>query len=78
MKLFGNTGTRGVSRVRPERQRVGASTATAVLDRPAEDNRRFRRGYRNVINEALQAMHADGTLTELSQRYFGGMDMTAE
>ena len=32
----------------------------------------------NVINEALQAMHADGTLTELSQRYFGGMDMTAE
>lgn len=31
-----------------------------------------------LINEALRAMHADGTLTELSQRYFGGMDMTAE
>ena len=31
-----------------------------------------------LINEALETFRADGTLTELSLRYFGGMDMTAE
>ena len=31
-----------------------------------------------LINEALASMRADGTLKELSERYFGGMDMTAE
>ena len=48
MKLFGNTGTRGVPRAKPERQEPparAAATATAVLDRPADDGRRFRRGY---------------------------------
>ena len=48
MKLFGNTGTRGVPRAKPERQEApacAAATATAVLDRPADDGRRFRRGY---------------------------------
>lgn len=48
MKLFGNTGTRGVPRTKPERrpeEYAAATTATAVLDRPADDGRRFRQGY---------------------------------
>ena len=31
-----------------------------------------------LINEALESLRADGTLSELSIRYFGGMDVTAE
>lgn len=49
MKLFGNTGSRGVPRTKPERRPAAepraAATATAVLDRPADDGGRFRRGY---------------------------------
>ncbi len=31
-----------------------------------------------LINEALESLRADGTLKELSERYFDGLDVTAE
>ena len=41
MKLYGNTGSRGVARQRS----APGGAATAVLERPQGDSRRFRRGF---------------------------------